>query len=320
MSSISKTMIYSPKYTEIITLREIDLRTIAQYINWEYFFSAWKITGRYDGIEQVCVCPSCEEAWLQKTNPDKREKAKEALQLFRHAQELLLEIITGELFSVNATFLIANAKAENEGITFYLKNNSEKVYIPMLRQQQEKTDGYNLSLSDYVSPVGDYVGIFAVTIKGSDELRKKYDDEHDTYKSLLAQTLADRFAEAATEYIHEQIRKKYWGYAPDENPSIEEMKKSKYQGIRPAVGYPSLPDQSVVFFLDKILDFGRIGISITENGAMHPSASTCGLLFAHPQAKYFVINKIGEDQLKDYASRKNISVEEAKKWLGSLVS
>jgi len=148
------------------------------------------------------------------------------------------------------------------------------------------------------------------------ELCKK--NESDSYKVLLVQTLADRLAEATAEWLHEQIRKTYWGYAPDENLSINELFKCEYQGIRPAVGYPSLPDQSVIFLLDKILNFSQIDIKITENGSMHPTASVCGLMFAHPKASYFMIEKIGEDQLADYARRRGFSTEEMKKWLGCL--
>jgi len=306
-----------PKQKNIITLRDIPLREISSYINWTYFFSAWKITGNYDGIEDVCTCPSCETAFLQKS--ENREKATEALQLFRDARQLLSEIIENNMLSTNAVFCIIKATSENEGIIFYPNDNTNGVYIPMLRQQQAKETAYHLSLADFVSPTNDYAGIFAISISGADEWRNKYESSNDIYKSLLIQTIADRLAEATAEWLHKQIRKTYWGYAPDENLSIRELFKSRYQGIRPAVGYPSLPDQSVIFTLNKILDVGSIGISITENGAMYPTSSICGLLFAHPQSAYFVIGKIGEDQLNDYADRKGIDVEETKKWLSTLL-
>ncbi|MDR0872926.1 MAG: 5-methyltetrahydrofolate--homocysteine methyltransferase [Prevotellaceae bacterium] len=304
-------MIYPPKNKNLTLLNNIDVFAIARYINWTYFFKAWKVAGRYEGIEKVCLCEACEAAWLQKQ--DKREKAREALHLFRDAQRLLAE--SEKSFSIKAVFQILPAKSENEGIVFDAEN--EPVYIPMLRQQQRNENGHFLSLADFVSPKGDYVGIFAVSVAGSDELREKF--EGDTYRALLAQTLADRLAEATSEWLHEQIRKTHWGYAPAENLTVEQLFKGEYQGIRPAVGYPSLPDQSVIFQLDKILGFDKTGIKITENGSMYPTASACGLLFAHPAASYFMIGEIGEDQLADYARRKGISEKEARKWLGAVL-
>jgi 5-methyltetrahydrofolate--homocysteine methyltransferase len=307
-------MIYKPKHKGIKILQDIDLKEVSDYINWTYFFLAWRISGKYEDIEKVCLCASCEAAFLQKIEPEDKEKAKEALSLFRDAQLLLADIVKNKLFSINAVFSIEKAKSENEGIVFYTDNGKE-VYIPMLRQQQEKTSGYFLSLADFVSPVEDYVGVFAVSVHGSDKLKEKFNSEDDTYHALLVQTIADRLAEAATEWLHLEIRKKYWGYAPDESLTVKELFKSKYQGIRPAVGYPSLPDQSVIFSLNEILNLSQIGIKITENGAMHPTASTCGLMISQPKAVYFMVGKIGDDQLKDYARRKNISVEDARKWL-----
>ena len=139
----------------------------------------------------------------------------------------------------------------------------------------------------------------------------------DPYKHLLVQTLTDRLAEAATEKMHEYVRKTVWGYAPDESLSIPDLLVEKYQGIRPAVGYPSLPDQSVNFILDELLDMKQIGITLTENGAMYPHASVCGLMFSHPQSRYFAVGKIGEDQLEDYACRRGKPIEEMRKFLAA---
>jgi 5-methyltetrahydrofolate--homocysteine methyltransferase len=300
-----------PQHTETIVLHNIDLRTIAQYIHWSFFFTAWRIGGNYQGIEQICSCTACETAWIQKNiNP---EKAKEALQLFRDAQDLLLKMIRKEELKAHVIFRICPARSFNEGILF--QNDTKEVYIPMLRQQEKKETDYFLSLSDFVSPQEDFVGVFAVSISGADEIIRHYNNENDTYTALLAQSLADRLAEATTEWMHEQVRKKYWAYAPDENLSIADMLKVKYQGIRPAVGYPSLPDQSIIFDLSRIIDFKKIGISLTENGAMFPNASTCGLLLSHPRSQYFMIGKIGKDQFADYAKRKGITPEETRKWL-----
>jgi len=141
--------------------------------------------------------------------------------------------------------------------------------------------------------------------------------EKDPYKHIIVQALSDRLAEAATEKMHEYVRKEVWGYAKDENLSMKDLMVEKYQGIRPAVGYPSLPDQSVNFLLDEVLDMKQIGIKLTENGAMYPHASVCGLMFSHPASQYFAVGKIGEDQLADYAQRRGKTVEEMKKFLAA---
>ena len=157
------------------------------------------------------------------------------------------------------------------------------------------------------------MGIFAASCDGEVELLHA----DDPYKHLLVQTLADRLAEAATEKMHEYVRKVAWGYAKEENLSIPELLKEDFQGIRPAVGYPSLPDQSVNFLLDKLLHMGQIGISLTENGAMYPHATVCGLMFAHPAARYFAVGKIGKDQLEDYAKRRGMAVEKVSRFLAA---
>jgi 5-methyltetrahydrofolate--homocysteine methyltransferase len=165
-----------------------------------------------------------------------------------------------------------------------------EVAIATPRQSGVNSDGVALSLCDFVAPEGDYVGAFAVTVSESftKELKQlKSSGEH--YKSLLMQSLGDRLVEAASEWLHEQVRKKLWGYAPAENLTIKEMYQAAYQGIRPAVGYPSLPDQKTIFPLAELLDLGKIGITLTENGAMYPQASVCGLYIASRHAKYFVI-------------------------------
>jgi len=137
------------------------------------------------------------------------------------------------------------------------------------------------------------------------------------YDSILVKTLSDRLAEATSEWLHTQVRQKYWGYAADENLTIKEMLKTQYKGIRPAVGYPSLPDQSIIFALDRLLKFNDIGITLTENGAMFPNASVCGIYFAHPQSKYFMIGKIDENQFNGYATRRGMKPEVLRKWMAA---
>ena len=208
---------------------------------------------------------------------------------------------------------IMDANADGDDLLL----NSKR--FPLLRQQTAKLkeDDPFLCLSDFVRPLSsgitDKVGAFATTVDA--EMERLYAE--DDYKRMLVQTLSDRLAEATAEKLHEDVRKKLWGYAPDENLSVKDLHNEKYQGIRPAVGYPSLPDQSVNFLLDELLDMKQIGISLTENGMMKPHASVCGLMFAHPASRYFSIGKIGEDQLADYAARRGMSIEETKKFLAA---
>ena len=187
--------------------------------------------------------------------------------------------------------------------------------IPLLRQQQGRAP--YLCLADFIRPLSsgikDKVGLFATSV----DIGMETDFGADTYEKMMAQLLADRLAEAAAERVHEQVRKEYWGYAKDEQLSIEEMLVEKFQGIRPAIGYPSLPDTSLNFVLDELLDLKQIGIRLTESGAMKPHASVSGLMLAHPEARYFNLGKIGEDQLRDYARRRGLPVEVLRKFLAA---
>ena len=205
----------------------------------------------------------------------------------------------------------ANADGDNillEGTTLF----------PLLRQQTPHADGSPLlCLSDFIRPLScgtpDTIGLFASSV--ADDL----DLSHDPYRQLLLQTLSDRLAEAAVEKMHRHVRRKAWGYAPDESLSIPDLLAERFQGIRPAVGYPSLPDQSVNFLLDDLLDLKRIGITLTENGAMHPHSSVSGLMLAHPAARYFSVGPIGEDQLCDYAHRRGLPVGMMRKFLAGVL-
>lgn len=309
-------MIYTPikpKKLGYTTIREIDLKEIAGFIDWKFFFHAWKLSGKYDDIATACDCISCRVSWLQKFDINERDKAEEAVKLYKDALERLNEIIDKKQFICNASIYLGKVKSEDESIVF----TDENVIIPALRQQHPSTDGFCYSLSDFLSEESDYSGAFVTTIIGAEELAEKFEKEDDVYQSILVKTLADRLAEAAAEWLHYKVRKDFWGYAPDENISVEDMLKTKYQGIRPAIGYPSLPDQSIIFDLNKILKFNEIGVKLTENGAMYPNASVCGIYFAHPQSKYFMVGKIDQPQLEEYSRKRGKTAEEMKKWLGA---
>jgi len=304
-----------PSTIGLIQLKDIDLREIVPFIDWTFFFMAWRMSGKYEGIETVHDCLSCKMSWLQNIPESDRPKAEEALKLFKDAQEMLRRFLDGKIISINAGFGIYNGFAKDDNI--YIQDDNQIVVIPTLRQQHPSTDGFCYSLADFLAEENDYVGAFATTVSGVETFVEKFDKEDDVYDSILVKTLSDRLAEAAAEWLHWKVRKVYWGYASDENLSVKAMLKTQYSGIRPAVGYPSLPDQSIIFELGSLLKFNEIGIQLTENGAMFPNASVCGLYFAHPQSKYFMIGKIDENQFEDYARRSCKSPEVLHKWMAA---
>ena len=254
------------------------------YINWPYFDYAWGVgsKGRHERTE-----------------------------LRREADAMLAEL-EGR-YSAHALFGIFTANSDGDDILV------DGIRIPMLRQQH--TAGANqtsLCLADFVRPlskgVPDEVGVFATTVDAA--LEKDFATA-DPYRKMMAQTLADRLAEAAAEKMHQEVRTSYWGYAPDERLTIQQLHIEAFQGIRPAVGYPSLPDTSVNFILSDLLDMKQIGIRLTESGMMMPHASVSGLMIAHPKARYFNLGKIGEDQLRDYAARRGVPVELMRRFLSN---
>ncbi len=286
----------------------------APYINWIYFFHAWGFQPRFAAIANIHGCDACRASWLTNFPVEDRPKASEAMQLFKEANRMLDELDAD--FEIKTIYRLFPANGDGDNLVFHL--DGKEFLFPLLRQQTVKREGGPfLCLSDYVRPLSsgitDTIGAFASTV--DNDMERLY--ENDPYKRLLVQTLADRLAEAATEKMHEYVRKVAWGYVPDENLSMADLLIEKYQGIRPAVGYPSLPDQSVNFLLNELLDMSRIGITLTETGAMYPHASVCGLMFGHPAAEYFAVGKIDTDQLTDYALRRHMPVEEIKKYLAN---
>lgn len=286
-----------------------EIHEVIPYINWIYFFHAWGFEPCYAAIAQIHNCESCRKTWITTfKQEDERQKATEALQLFCDAQKMLQQL--DKEIQVQTTYRLF--QANSDGNDLLLGN----IRLPLLRQQKPSSpNGTCLCLSDFVRPLSsgkpDIVGAFAASV--SDDLEKQY--INDSYQLLLLQTLSDRLVEAGVELMHLNVRTDTWGYSPNEQLTINELLAEHFQGIRPAVGYPSLPDQSINFILDKLLDFNSIGIKLTENGAMSPHASISGLMLAHPEAHYFNVGSIGEDQLKSYASRRGLSLEEIKRFI-----
>jgi len=262
-----------------------DISELKPYINWPYFFFAWQL------------------------------HQEEEKQRMRCEAEEMLEMLQGN-YRAHAVFNLYEAYSEEDDI--FVECGEGSVRIPLLRQQQKGSQ--YLCLADFVatketaqSSVGSMVGVFAT----SADIGLETDFDSDPYQKMLVQLLADRLAEAAAECMHEEVRKNYWGYALDEHLSMADLHQERFQGIRPAVGYPSLPDTSLNFVIDTLIGMKQIGIRLTESGAMRPHASVSGLMLAHPQAHYFNIGKIGLDQLRDYASRRGLPVEVMKKFLAA---
>lgn len=299
-----KYIIPVPKHLGIYTLKNIDLSSIAEYIDWSPFFHAWEMKGVYPKILE---------------DP---QKGPEAKKLLEDGQKILDEIIRKKWLTANAVFGIFPAKVvNNDDIEInYLQRTFT---LHTLRQQTKKPEGqYNIALADFLHPTNtDYIGAFAVTAGiGQQEIVQHFEKKHDDYKAIMIKVLADRLAEALAEYLHMQVRKKYWGYAPDENLSNDELIQEKYRGIRPAPGYPAQPDHTEKAIIWELLQVeNNAGIHLTENMAMYPTASVSGLYFAHPQAHYFSVGKINKDQVEDYARRKNKSIEEMERWLSMIL-
>ena len=296
------------------------IHEVAPYINWIYFFHAWGFPPRFASITELHGCDACRASWLAAFSEAERPKAEAAMQLYKEATRMLNEMDND--FGTSVRFGLFPAYSDGDDLVLFGSEASESpsLRLPLLRQQTATRPGEPyLCLADFVRPLAqgipDTLGVFAGTVDREMEHLYETAPFADDYKHMLAQTLADRLAEASVEKMHEEVRQTYWAYAPKEKLSMKDLLLEKYQGIRPAVGYPSLPDQTLNFELDQWLGFGEIGIRLTENGAMLPHASVSGLMIAHPAAHYFAIGKIGEDQLHDYAMRKGRPVHSIRKFL-----
>jgi 5-methyltetrahydrofolate--homocysteine methyltransferase len=281
--------------------KHISLDDLIPYIDWSPFFHTWELRGRYPAIF------------------DDPTVGNQARELFDDAQELLGRIRAEKLLAARGIFAFWPAKAIGDDVEVYEDDtrSARLAAFHFLRQQMKKpADQFNHCLADYIAPGPDYLGGFAVTAGiGADELAAKFAADHDDYNAILTKALADRLAEAFAEFLHREARIA-WGFGGDEKLSQEELIREKYRGIRPAAGYPASPDHTEKETLFRLLDAtNATGISLTESFAMHPGASVSGLYFSHPDSKYFGVGKIGDDQVRDYAERKQVSREFVQKWL-----
>ena len=300
------TPITRPNRPGVTTFRDFPLEEIRPYIDWTPFFITWQLKGKYPKIFE---------------SP---EVSAEAVKLFDDANRLLDRVIEERLLTANGVTGLWPANSVGDDIEIYAdESRSEvKAVLHTLRQQSQKTPGRpNRALSDFVAPrdsgVPDYIGAFALTAGHNiDRLIAEFEREHDDYNKIMVKALADRLAEAFAELLHERVRREFWGYAPDEGLSNEELILERYRGIRPAPGYPACPDHTEKPILWDLMDVEQVtGISLTESLAMFPAASVCGVYFAHPDSAYFNVGKIGRDQAEDYARRKGMSLEDVERWL-----
>ena len=292
-----------PNQRGVFLLDDLSSKEIASFIDWTPFFQTWELHGRYPRILKDEIV------------------GKEASKLFKDAQEMLIQALEKNWLEVEAVYGIWEAYSIEDDI-FILDENDELLAVShCLRQQTKKSSkAFNMSLSDFIAPkstgIKDYIGAFVVTAgKKIDQIAKKFEEELDDYSSIMIKALADRMAEAAAEYLHQKVRKEYWGYTEEEF-SNEELIKEKYQGIRPAPGYPACPDHTEKETIFQLLDAtNKIGVELTESLAMYPVSSVSGWYFSNPASKYFGLGKIKMDQVEELSARKNMDVSVMKKWL-----
>ncbi|MEA5098047.1 MAG: methionine synthase, partial [Burkholderiaceae bacterium] len=290
-------------------LKNADLATLAQYIDWSPFFHTWELVGHYPDIL------------------DDAKTGEEARKLFADAQTMLAQLIEQQWLTAHAAVALMPANSVGDDIEIYTDESRKQIAFTWrgLRQQTEKpvVNGVahpNLCLADYIAPkasgIADYIGLFAVTTGlGIEAQLEKFKQAHDDYSAIMLQALADRLVEAFAEYLHERVRKDIWAYAHDELLSKDDLHKEHYRGIRPAPGYPACPEHTVKAEMFKLLQCDKIGMTLTESYAMLPGASVCGFYFAHPEAKFFAVGKIGADQLSDITRRSGVPEQTLKHWL-----
>ncbi|HPH47209.1 MAG TPA: vitamin B12 dependent-methionine synthase activation domain-containing protein, partial [Chryseolinea sp.] len=305
-------VIIKPTFLGNKILKNYPLEEIRKYIDWTPFFQTWMLAGRYPGILKDRVV------------------GVEAQKLFDDAQIMLDQIIKEKSLQANGVFgFYPASRTEKDDVTLFHPTDSKKQLseFHFLRQQNKKAkDLPNFCLADFIAPATankeDYMGMFAVTAGvGIEKLLEKYKADHDDYSDIMLKALADRLAEAFAECLHEKVRREFWGYAKNESLSNDEMIEEKYQGIRPAPGYPACPDHTEKKILFEILDAEKqAGIKLTESYAMYPASSVSGFYFSNPESKYFGLGKIEKDQVVEYAERKGMKLEEIERWLAPNLS
>jgi len=300
-----------PRNLGLQTFNQYDLATLSRYIDWTPFFATWELAGKFPQILDDATVGAA------------------ARQLYHDAQQMLQRIISEGWLTANAVIGLFPANSTGDDIEVYCTNHESRITqherlttIHTLRQQMEKPPGRpNYALADFIAPkesgVQDYVGFFAVTAGiGLDDKVREFEANHDDYNSILLKALADRLAEAFAEHLHERVRREFWGYAADECLESSALIDEKYRGIRPAPGYPACPDHTEKGELFRVLQAeAHTGMSLTESYAMLPTAAVSGYYFAHPDAAYFGLGRIGQDQVIDYAQRKEMDVTTMERWL-----
>lgn len=294
-----------PKQLGVQVFSSIHLEDLTEYIDWQPFFRTWQLTGKYPDLLSDEVT------------------GEEATKLYHDALQMIEKVIAEKLLQPKAVIGLFKANSnEQDDIEIYSNDNKLIHTFRTLRQQSVKSEGKpNLALSDFILPknkenLHDYIGCFAVSIFGAEALAKHCETNHDDYSAIMIKAVSDRFVEALAEYMHHKVRKEIWGYAPDEILDNQSLFKEKYQGIRPAPGYPACPDHLEKLTIWELLDVtDRIGVQLTESLAMYPASSISGYYFANPQSNYFGLGKITQEQVKDYAKRKEIKLEDAQYWL-----
>jgi 5-methyltetrahydrofolate--homocysteine methyltransferase len=295
--------IVKPKELGVQILKQLSLKELLPFIDWSPFFRSWDLHGKYPDILTDKVV------------------GEQATQLFEDAQDMVKQIIAKQALKPKAVFGLFEANAISDDDIEVKKKGGDTFVFRTLRQQLKKREGIpNHALSDFIAPKEtgktDYMGAFCVGIFGAQELAESYKAKDDDYNAIMAQAIADRFAEAFAEYLHKQVRTKHWGYAANEDLTNEDLIKESYKGIRPAPGYPACPDHLEKETIWELLEVEKlIGVTLTESLAMWPAAAVSGYYFANPEAKYFGLGKITTDQLEDYAKRKGIEKTVARKWL-----
>ena len=276
-----------------------DLADLRQYIDWTPFFRAWELHGTYPAILEDEVV------------------GETAQQLFADANAMLDQIIAEKWLTATGVAGLWPCARDGDDVTIHRVNREEHVVLPFLRQQVKKSrDRANMCLADFIDPAGDWIGGFAVGIHGIEPHSERFKADKDDYSDILLKALADRFAEAFAERLHQHTRTTLWAYAPQEQLTNEALIKEDYRGIRPAPGYPACPDHSLKPILFELLDAEKhTGITLTENFAMYPTAAVSGFYFGHPEAEYFGVARIGRDQLEDYAARRGVDLATAERWL-----